>query len=171
MNCYTRSIFSHCSVGTQVRVDSSLTITWSERRFNQGGPSDETAKTEFPCHSRCGTIKIPPWSKTHKEFIWENYSWSDRKIKDIQTSLLLALRLHSFKSYPSISLETNLVSYACETYVGRVWFCYGVDRDNFVQRAQNDVNFRTLYWKKINNWHILIALLFGATNWSIISIN
>jgi hypothetical protein len=28
-----------------------------------GGPSEETGKTEVPCHSRCGTIKIPPCSK------------------------------------------------------------------------------------------------------------
>jgi hypothetical protein len=28
-----------------------------------GGPSDETRKTEVPCHSRCGAIKIPPCSK------------------------------------------------------------------------------------------------------------
>jgi hypothetical protein len=28
-----------------------------------GGPSDETGKTEVLCHSRCGTIKIPPCSK------------------------------------------------------------------------------------------------------------
>jgi hypothetical protein len=27
-----------------------------------GGPSDETRKTEAPCHSRYGTIKIPPCS-------------------------------------------------------------------------------------------------------------
>jgi hypothetical protein len=29
-----------------------------------GGFSDETGKTEVPCHSRCGMIKIPPCSKT-----------------------------------------------------------------------------------------------------------
>jgi hypothetical protein len=28
-----------------------------------GSPSDETGKTEASCHSTCGTIKIPPWSK------------------------------------------------------------------------------------------------------------
>jgi hypothetical protein len=28
-----------------------------------GGPSDDTGKTEVPCHSRCDTIKIPPCSK------------------------------------------------------------------------------------------------------------
>jgi hypothetical protein len=28
-----------------------------------GGPLDETGKTKAPCHSRCGTIKIPPCSK------------------------------------------------------------------------------------------------------------
>jgi hypothetical protein len=27
------------------------------------GLSDETVKTEAPCRSRCGTIKIPPCSK------------------------------------------------------------------------------------------------------------
>jgi hypothetical protein len=26
----------------------------------RGGPSDETWKTEVPCHSRCATIKMPP---------------------------------------------------------------------------------------------------------------
>jgi hypothetical protein len=29
-----------------------------------GGLSDETGKTEAPCHSRCSTIKILPSSKT-----------------------------------------------------------------------------------------------------------
>jgi hypothetical protein len=29
----------------------------------QFGPSDETGKTVVPCHSSCGTIKIPPCSK------------------------------------------------------------------------------------------------------------
>ena len=33
------------------------------RKSEWGGPSDETGKTEVPCHSRCGTIKIPPCSK------------------------------------------------------------------------------------------------------------
>jgi hypothetical protein len=28
-----------------------------------GGPSDEAGKIEVPCHSRCGTIKIPSCSK------------------------------------------------------------------------------------------------------------
>jgi hypothetical protein len=28
-----------------------------------GSLSDETGKTEAPCHSRCGTIKVPPYSK------------------------------------------------------------------------------------------------------------
>jgi hypothetical protein len=28
-----------------------------------GSPSDETGKTEALCHSKCGTIKIPPSSK------------------------------------------------------------------------------------------------------------
>ena len=27
------------------------------------GPLDETAKTEVPCDSECGTIKIPPSSE------------------------------------------------------------------------------------------------------------
>jgi hypothetical protein len=33
-----------------------------------GGPSDETGKTEVPCHSRCGMIKIPPFSKAMSAF-------------------------------------------------------------------------------------------------------
>jgi hypothetical protein len=31
-----------------------------------GGPSDETGKTEIPCHSRCGTIKIKALSAEHR---------------------------------------------------------------------------------------------------------
>jgi hypothetical protein len=31
--------------------------------YEWGGPSDETWKTEAPCHIWCGTIKIPPCSK------------------------------------------------------------------------------------------------------------
>jgi hypothetical protein len=45
----------------QVRIGPPhpLAIKW-------GGSSDETGKTEAPCHSRCGTIKIPLCSKARK---------------------------------------------------------------------------------------------------------
>jgi hypothetical protein len=35
----------------------------SEEATDWGGPSDETGKTEVPCHSRCSSIKIPPSSR------------------------------------------------------------------------------------------------------------
>jgi hypothetical protein len=35
----------------------------SEEATEWNDPSDETGKAEVPCHSRCGTIKIPPCSK------------------------------------------------------------------------------------------------------------
>jgi hypothetical protein len=45
-------------VRIRVRIDrvSCKATKW-------GGPSDETRKTEAPCHSKCGTIKIPRRSK------------------------------------------------------------------------------------------------------------
>jgi hypothetical protein len=45
-------------VRIRFRIDlpNPLAIDW-------GGPSDETGKTEAPCHSRCGAIKILPCSK------------------------------------------------------------------------------------------------------------
>ena len=35
-------------------------------QLNWGGPSDETAKTEVPCHRRCGTIKTPTLLKLRR---------------------------------------------------------------------------------------------------------
>jgi hypothetical protein len=48
-----------------VRMDPPhpLVCRTNVRATNWGGPSDETEKNENPCHSRCGTIKIPPCSK------------------------------------------------------------------------------------------------------------
>jgi hypothetical protein len=50
-------------VKIRVRIDSPHPIVCRKRQLNGGGPSDETGKTEVPCHSRCGTIKFPPCSK------------------------------------------------------------------------------------------------------------
>jgi hypothetical protein len=47
------------SVGIQVRIGPPHLPEATE----WGGPSDETGKTEVPCHSRCGTIKILPCSR------------------------------------------------------------------------------------------------------------
>jgi hypothetical protein len=45
-------------VSIRVRIDPPYTLI-----CRRGGHSDETGKTEVTCHSRCGTIKIPPCSK------------------------------------------------------------------------------------------------------------
>jgi hypothetical protein len=51
--------------------EATSSLAFSQRPYPRtiqktewGGPSDETRKTEVPCHSRCGTIKIPSCSKT-----------------------------------------------------------------------------------------------------------
>jgi hypothetical protein len=46
-------------VRIRVRVGSPHPLVCRKRRL----PSDETGKTEVPCHRKCGTIKIPPCSK------------------------------------------------------------------------------------------------------------
>jgi hypothetical protein len=52
------------AVRIRVRIiDPSHPLMSRKRRLNGGGPSDKTGKTETPCHSRYGTIKIPPCSK------------------------------------------------------------------------------------------------------------
>jgi hypothetical protein len=63
-----KSIISNClikvyPVRTGVIIDPPHPFVCRKRRLNGGGPSEETGKTEVPCHSRCVTIKIPPCSK------------------------------------------------------------------------------------------------------------
>ena len=60
MNIFT---FIYYPVRVRVRIDPPHPLVCRKRRLNGGGPSDETAKTEVPCHNRCGTIKIPPYAK------------------------------------------------------------------------------------------------------------
>jgi hypothetical protein len=45
---------------TRVRIGPHHPLVCRKRRLNEGGPSDETGKTEVPCHSRCGTIFKDP---------------------------------------------------------------------------------------------------------------
>jgi hypothetical protein len=47
-------------VRIRVRIGPPHPLACRKRRLN---PLDETGETEVPCHSRCGTIKIPPCSK------------------------------------------------------------------------------------------------------------
>jgi hypothetical protein len=54
---------SRAPLRIQVRIGPPHPHACHMRRLNGGGPSDETVKTEVLCHSRCGTIKIPPCSK------------------------------------------------------------------------------------------------------------
>jgi hypothetical protein len=58
-----KSLFEMNSEEIWVRIDPPHPLVYRNRRLNGGGPSDETGKTEVRCHSRCGTIKIPPWPK------------------------------------------------------------------------------------------------------------
>jgi hypothetical protein len=47
-----------------IDVETDMHIADHSRTMSKwGGPSDKTGKTEVPCRSRCGTIKIPPCSK------------------------------------------------------------------------------------------------------------
>jgi hypothetical protein len=51
-------------VRIRVRIDPPHPLICRNLEATEwGGPSDETGKTEAPCHSRCGTIKISPRSK------------------------------------------------------------------------------------------------------------
>jgi hypothetical protein len=51
------------SARIRVRIGPLHPLASRKRRLNGGVPSDETGKTEEPCRSECGTIKIPPNSK------------------------------------------------------------------------------------------------------------
>jgi hypothetical protein len=47
-------------VRIRIRISPPHPLASCKRQLNGGGPSDKTGKTEVPCHSRCGTIKILP---------------------------------------------------------------------------------------------------------------
>jgi hypothetical protein len=59
-NHYKQKGFLWIPVRIRVRIDPPHPVVCRKRRLNGGGLSDETGKAEAPCHSRCGTIKIPP---------------------------------------------------------------------------------------------------------------
>jgi hypothetical protein len=50
-------------VRIRVRLDLPHPHVCRKTQLVGGGPSDETGETEALCHSRCGTMKIPPCSK------------------------------------------------------------------------------------------------------------
>jgi hypothetical protein len=56
------SIFTF-PVRIQVRIDLPHPLVCRKRRLNGAVLQMRPEKTEVPCHSRCGTIKIPPCSK------------------------------------------------------------------------------------------------------------
>ena len=82
--------------------------------------------------------------------------------------------LHPRIFYLYISLQNCFVSYDYNTYVGRGLVLDWLDHQNFVQQAQNDVNFRTLVIdigkRSTPSFGSSIDLLFGAINGLIISI-
>jgi hypothetical protein len=47
-------------------------VLWEATEW--GGPLDEIGKTEVPCHSKCGTIKIHPCSKAWTPSIGLNFA-------------------------------------------------------------------------------------------------
>ena len=51
------------SVAFLLYILLEATVSPSDKIHCYSGPSDETGKTEVPCRSGCGTIKIPPCSK------------------------------------------------------------------------------------------------------------
>jgi hypothetical protein len=72
--CFIRSPWSHThytvrfnvsndSVRIRVRIDPPHPLVCRKRRLNGAVLRMRPEKTEVPCHSRCGTIKIPPCSK------------------------------------------------------------------------------------------------------------
>ena len=51
------------SRGNPGQIGSSVTLACRTRRLSVAVLWNETDKTEVPCHSSCGTIKIPPYTK------------------------------------------------------------------------------------------------------------
>ena len=67
-HCTAYIFFSWLDMNTYTNVSTRKQCVRWGKQFDEarggGGLLDETAKTEVPCHSRCGTIKIPPCSKS-----------------------------------------------------------------------------------------------------------
>ena len=60
-------------MGSSLRIAHLLVLRGHKK---QEGSSSETVKTKVLCHSRHGTIKIPPCSSENCEIpIWVKYSW------------------------------------------------------------------------------------------------
>ena len=77
-------------------------------RVNGGGPSDESTKTEAPCHSRSGTIEIPPCSfnKGHKcrsIYIWHT-CWERERERERESNGTIVIYEGYDHRRPHISL-------------------------------------------------------------------
>ena len=63
------------SRGNSGQNESSVTLACRTRRLSVAVLWNETDKTEVPCHSSCGTIKIPPFTKPRgRLFMNERFS-------------------------------------------------------------------------------------------------
>ena len=62
--------YSVLSVG-RYGLQNPLCLSYKATKW--GGPSNDTAKTEVPCHSRCGIIKIPPCSIDISAKQWQKF--------------------------------------------------------------------------------------------------
>jgi hypothetical protein len=51
-------------VNSRPTLDQLYVVLHPAQEAKWGGPSNETGKTEAPCHGKYGTINIPPCSKT-----------------------------------------------------------------------------------------------------------
>ena len=60
--------------GLIFELDETHSISFLSRKATKlGGDSEETVKTKALCHSRCGTIKIPPCSNASPEMVKSPY--------------------------------------------------------------------------------------------------
>ena len=60
--CIGKMVAFTLARGDKKRSPAPLAIR--KRQLKLGRSKNKTAKIEVPCHYRCGTIKIPPWSNT-----------------------------------------------------------------------------------------------------------
>jgi hypothetical protein len=93
-------------------IDHGMKSLWETVRSNmvtvivlilQTPSSDETGKTEAPCYSRCGTIKIPPCSKAlsteHRPkfcspspaMVTSSYKWEKNLERDVNNQSITDL--------------------------------------------------------------------------------
>jgi hypothetical protein len=82
-----------------------------------GDPSDETGKTEVPCHSRCGTIKIPPCSKAlSAEHMFICFESDEQFFSYLATVTIACDRTANLDLCLALTAFSSEGSFTCHTY-------------------------------------------------------